>query len=247
VAQHQQAIRNPKNVAQGGARSMPWMSHHIRAGWLALCLIAQARGQYRFDAWTADNGLPQNIIRDVCQTRDGYLWVATLNGLARFDGVHFTVFDHTNSPGIESNRFTSLFQDIDGDLWLGTESSGVAHYHLGVFTTYTTIQGLPYNAVSGTTGDASGHLWVLSHDRIMEWKPGSARFVDVTPKTFRRFLSTLTTGKAAVFGRRIKRACIASMAAALSPIASRRGCRVIPFGEWRANRTARYGWKHSME
>jgi hypothetical protein len=161
---------------------MPWKSQHIRAGWLALCLIAQARGQYRFDAWTADNGLPQNVIRDVCQTRDGYLWVATLNGLARFDGVRFTVFDHTNSPGIESNRFTSLFQDIDGDLWLGTESSGVTHYHRGVFTTYTTIQGLPYNAVSGTTGDASGHLWVLSHDRIMEWKQGSARFVDVTPK-----------------------------------------------------------------
>ncbi|MGA2136004.1 MAG: two-component regulator propeller domain-containing protein [Bryobacteraceae bacterium] len=125
---------------------------------------------------------PKNVIRDVCQTRDAYLWVATLNGLARFDGVHFTVFDHTTSPGIESNRFTSLFQDIDGDLWLGTESSGIAHYHRGVFTTYTTIQGLPYNAVSGTTGDASGHLWVLSHDRIMEWKPGSARFVDVTPK-----------------------------------------------------------------
>jgi ligand-binding sensor domain-containing protein/signal transduction histidine kinase len=161
---------------------MPFMSQHIRAVWLAVCLIAQARGQYRFDAWTADNGLPQNVIRDVCQTRDGYLWVATLNGLARFDGVRFTVFDRINSPGIESNRFTSLFQDIDGDLWLGTESSGVTHYHRGVFTTYTTIQGLPYNAVSGTTGDASGHLWVLSHDRIMVWKPGSARFVDVTPK-----------------------------------------------------------------
>ena len=48
--------------------------------------------QYRFDYWTADNGLPQNSVRDIVQTRDGYLWPATFDGLVRFDGVRFTVF-----------------------------------------------------------------------------------------------------------------------------------------------------------
>ncbi len=51
-----------------------------------------AFAQYRFDHWTADNGLPQNSVRDIVQTRDGYLWLTTFDGLVRFDGVRFTVF-----------------------------------------------------------------------------------------------------------------------------------------------------------
>ena len=69
-------------------------------------LVSSASAQYRFDVWTADDGLPQNIIRGICQTPDGYLWLATLDGLARFDGVRFTVFNKGNSPGIDSNRFS---------------------------------------------------------------------------------------------------------------------------------------------
>ena len=61
--------------------------------WLLVlfCLGSPSWAQYRYDTWTADSGLPQNIIRGICQTPDGYLWIATLDGLARFDGVHFTV------------------------------------------------------------------------------------------------------------------------------------------------------------
>src|SRR5271163_3155927 len=78
---------------------------HLRAQFISVmlqtgkCLLAllllgsSAHAQYRFDTWTAENGLPQNIIRDIEQTSDGYLWLATLNGLARFDGVRFTIFD----------------------------------------------------------------------------------------------------------------------------------------------------------
>src|SRR4051812_26512364 len=68
---------------------------------LALGLWASAaRAQYRFDHWTADNGLPQNSVRDIVQTQDGYLWFTTFDGLVRFDGVRFTVFNKSNSPGI---------------------------------------------------------------------------------------------------------------------------------------------------
>ncbi len=76
-----------------------------------ICLVwgGDAVAQYRYDAWTADSGLPQNIIRGITQDREGYLWVATLNGLARFDGIRFTVYDQSTSPGITSNRFDSLY------------------------------------------------------------------------------------------------------------------------------------------
>jgi len=70
----------------------------ICPGVVCLALVSPAHAQYRFDHWTADNGLPQNSVRDIVQTRDGYLWLTTFDGLVRFDGVRFTVFNKSNSP-----------------------------------------------------------------------------------------------------------------------------------------------------
>src|SRR5262249_9556951 len=74
---------------------------------LFLCVVVPpvAHAQYRFDSWTTDNGLPQNSVRAILQTRDGYLWLATSDGLVRFDGVRFTIFNKGSSAGINSNRF----------------------------------------------------------------------------------------------------------------------------------------------
>ncbi len=124
---------------------------------LNLCTTS-AQAQYRFDHWTTDNGLPQNSVRDIVQTRDGYLWLATLDGLARFDGVRFTVFNKSNSPGIVSNRFLRFYEDGQGDLWAITESSGLTRLHKGGFTTYTTADGLPENIITSMGGDGQGNL-----------------------------------------------------------------------------------------
>ena len=119
---------------------------------LLACSAAQA--QYRIDHWTADNGLPQNSVYGIVQTRDGYLWLATLDGLARFDGVRFTVFNKSNSPGIVNNRFLSLFEGANGDLWAGTEASGIVRYHNGRFRHYPVSEGTPINSISS---DANGN------------------------------------------------------------------------------------------
>ncbi len=94
----------------------------LRFLWLlgAFCLLARADAAYRFNIWTADDGLPQNVITGITQTSDGYLWIATFNGLARCDGVRFAIFDKGNSPAISSNRLTSLYAGRNSDLWLGT-------------------------------------------------------------------------------------------------------------------------------
>jgi len=102
---------------------------------------------YRFDHWTTDDGLPQNTVTSVVQTRDGYLWMTTLDGLARFDGVRFTVFDKSNSKGINSNRFLRLYEADDGALLVAVEDGGLTVYRNGIFTTYTTADGLPSNQV----------------------------------------------------------------------------------------------------
>ncbi|HEY9283108.1 MAG TPA: two-component regulator propeller domain-containing protein [Pyrinomonadaceae bacterium] len=111
------------------------------------------RAQYRFDHWTADNGLPQNSVLGIVQTRDGYLWLATVDGLARFDGARFTIFNKSNSPGIINNRFISLFEDGRGDLWAGTEESGIVRFSGGRFEHFGVDAGIPRSVV-GIVADA---------------------------------------------------------------------------------------------
>src|SRR5207244_4193210 len=76
--------------------------------------------QYSLDSWTTDDGLPNATVTAILQTRDGYVWVGTLDGLARFDGVRFTVFNKSNTEGIGNNGILSLCEDRDGALWIGT-------------------------------------------------------------------------------------------------------------------------------
>src|SRR4026209_214960 len=125
---------------------------------LCLCAITASAqySPYRFDHWTTDNGLPQNTVYDVIQTRDGYLWLTTFDGLARFDGVRFTVFDKSNSKGINSNRFTDLYEARDGTLLIGTEDAGLTVCRNGIFTTYTTADGLPSNQTLRILSDPNG-------------------------------------------------------------------------------------------
>ena len=73
-----------------------------------------AAAQYRVDVWTTEQGLPQNIVRSVQMGRDGYLWATTLDGVVRFDGFRFTLFDRSTTEGIGSNRFSPMLETPDG-------------------------------------------------------------------------------------------------------------------------------------
>src|SRR2546425_1508857 len=142
---------------------------HVLPGlgvWLAALLLAArpTPAQYHFNSWATDAGLPQNTVYDIRQTRDGYLWLTTFDGLVRFDGVRFTVFNRGNSPGISSNRFLRLYEDASGDLWAGTEDGGVVRYHEGHFTSYGKEQGLTSPYVIYETEDTEGHLVVFLTD-----------------------------------------------------------------------------------
>jgi ligand-binding sensor domain-containing protein len=117
--------------------------------------------QYRVDAWTTAAGLPQNTIYSILQTRDGYLWFTTLDGLVRFDGVRFIVYTRENGGGgINSNRFTALHEGKDGTLWAGTEDGGLTRYRDGKFKTCTASDGLPSNGVWAMRDDEDSGLIV---------------------------------------------------------------------------------------
>jgi ligand-binding sensor domain-containing protein len=139
-------------------------------GLLSLGLLpAKGFAQYRFDNWTTDDGLPQNTVSAILQTRDGYLWLATAGGLVRFDGLRFTVFDKSNTKGLTSVRFSALFEDAGGSLWIGTEDGGLTRYRNGTFATYTTQQGLLHNRVWGIWGDDAGGLLILTSSGLVRW------------------------------------------------------------------------------
>jgi len=91
--------------------------------------------QYGHRAWLADQtdgSLPQNFVFAILQTRDGYLWVGTQEGLARFDGVRFTVFNTRNTPALRHNDVWKLLEDRDGNLWLATDGrEGLPAVRLG--------------------------------------------------------------------------------------------------------------------
>jgi ligand-binding sensor domain-containing protein len=95
--------------------------------------LAAAPPNYVIRTWQVENGLPQTKVTAVTQTRDGYLWLGTYGGLARFDGVQFRIFDDNNTPEMRSSRVTSLFEAADGTLWIGDESGHVTQYKNGRF------------------------------------------------------------------------------------------------------------------
>lgn len=85
--------------------------------------------QYRYDAWKTEQGLPQNSVKAILQTKDGYLWFSTRFGVVRFDGMTFRVFDRFNTPELYYDNCLALAEDqADGSLWLAT-MVGVVRYN----------------------------------------------------------------------------------------------------------------------
>ena len=111
------------------------------------------------EVWQDEDGLPQSSVNTVIQTRDGYIWAGTYEGLVRFDGVRFTVFNSDNTPAMESNRVWALAEGRDGTLWIAT-SAGVVANRNGKFTRLQSIPGLTNNSIKALLVDRAGRLWI---------------------------------------------------------------------------------------
>jgi signal transduction histidine kinase/ligand-binding sensor domain-containing protein len=150
----------------------------LSIAFVALCVFSFTRvwAQYRSTQWTADSGLPQNSVRGIVQATDGYLWVATLDGIAKFDGIRFTVFNKSNTPGITSNRFVAMAEGDGGDLWMASEDGNLIRYHAGHFQRMGETAGLRPYSVGAITYDHRGGVWVDSDNRVYRWSPQSGRF-----------------------------------------------------------------------
>ncbi|HXB75591.1 MAG TPA: two-component regulator propeller domain-containing protein [Candidatus Acidoferrales bacterium] len=174
-------IANPPQV-----HNLPHMKH-FWAGML-LCTVAASTAlaldprksltQYSHRLWTQQDGLPQDTIRAIAQTTDGYLWLGTDEGLARFDGYEFVSFSKANGD-LPGNSITALAATADGSLWIGT-SNGLAQYRDHRFHTFTVKQGLPDNAITALYSDHAGTLWLVAGLYLSRYQNG--QFTNYRPQ-----------------------------------------------------------------
>src|SRR4051794_12857273 len=123
---------------------------------------------YVHEVFSTDDGLPVAGICQTLQTRDGFLWLATFDGLARFDGAHFETFDSERVPALGSNRIFDLREAHDGALWIRSEQGHLVRYADGVFSACPQASAggadcsLTQAGAPGYTlleADAAGSLW----------------------------------------------------------------------------------------
>jgi ligand-binding sensor domain-containing protein/signal transduction histidine kinase len=125
--------------------------------------------QYVHTVWRTDDGLPENSVNRILETQDGYLWVGTQAGLARFDGMHFTVFDHTNTPSLYNDYIDDLAQDRQGTLWIATANGGVTSLSNG---TFSHVRAIGARAGLALAADSDGSMWIGGYGGLSHLKNG---------------------------------------------------------------------------
>jgi signal transduction histidine kinase/ligand-binding sensor domain-containing protein len=121
----------------------------------------RALTQYAHDAWGTANGLPQSTGLSLARTRDGFLWVGTEEGIARFDGSTFTVRDRRNTPGLPHNIAYALLGARDGSLWVGT-ASGLARLVEGSARPFGAREKVPETAIRALAEGRDGSVWAAT-------------------------------------------------------------------------------------
>ncbi|WP_263384208.1 ligand-binding sensor domain-containing diguanylate cyclase [Granulicella arctica] len=130
----------------------------------------KALSQYVQTRLTDQNGLPQSSVSAIAQTKDGYLWFGTEEGLARYDGTRVTVFDTASHKELKDNLVLALRASRDGSLWVGTRSS-VSRYKDGVFRPYISAA----STINSIFESSDGRIWVASMNGLYVIKDGQVR------------------------------------------------------------------------
>src|SRR5690348_9020818 len=128
-------------------------------------------GQFVHTAWTAKEGAPSDVYA-LAQTKDGYLWVGSSQGLYRFDGVTFEQYKPQAGPALLALSVRALFAMPNGDLLIGFRDGGVSWLHDGRNTNYTSADGVPAGIVNAIAEDAEGRIWVGTRGGLARFDGG---------------------------------------------------------------------------
>ena len=151
---------------------------------LTLLLAAVAGAQnllsMREQNWLTGDGLPQDSVHQLLQSSDGFLWIATEAGLARFDGLQFRVFDRRSEPAMLSDDLCCLADGSDGALWVGS-ADGVLRVSAGGVQRFGHEQGMTSTTVRGLVAMPNSGLLVLTAEGLSELRDGHFSSVAGTP------------------------------------------------------------------
>lgn len=155
------------------------VTHWLRPVVLGLLILLCARpgrayAQYQITTWTTEQGLPQSTVHNIAQTPDGFLWIATAGGLARFDGATFRIYDTTSNPELPTSRIAFLMVDDAGTLWLGTHERQLIRFADERFSVMGAANGLPSPPVIRYSL-FHGKVLAVTEAAALIWKDG--RFV----------------------------------------------------------------------
>ena len=121
--------------------------------------------------WTTEDGLLSNQIWDVAEDHDGVIWVATEEGLNRLEGQ--TLASPAGLDAIVGRSVARLLVDRNNALWIGTDGGGLGCLRDGVFTVFTTTDGLANDRVKSLCEDPTGGVWVGTHGGLCHFHEGS--------------------------------------------------------------------------
>ena len=137
-----------------GAKRDVWIGRQ-RGG---LTHLRESGGAWRATTYTQAQGLAQNSVYAVHESRDGTVWAGTLSGgVSRLEGGRFTAY--TTADGLASNTVASIAEGVDGTMWFGTPN-GVSAFANGRWTSYSEKDGLPSSDVSCLSVDSAGVVWI---------------------------------------------------------------------------------------
>jgi ligand-binding sensor domain-containing protein len=146
--------------------------------------------EFTLASWGERDGLPNATVQGLAQTPDGYLWVATLEGLVRFDGARFVTFDRSTTPEIPRNDIGTLRVSREGGLWIASYGGGLARYREGVFERAElspALGALTINAIA----DQAGALWLGTGAGLLRFEGGGLQRVRPEGRAFEALVSHL--------------------------------------------------------
>lgn len=116
---------------------------------------------YRVDTWKTEQGLPQNSVKEILQTRDGYLWMGTQFGMVRFDGVSFRIFDRPSTPGMAADNCMGMVEAVDGSLWVASDKH-LLHYKDRRWVSIPLGEHRPVGRRWGLSRSRDGGVWLAT-------------------------------------------------------------------------------------
>jgi diguanylate cyclase (GGDEF)-like protein len=168
--------REKRRVASASVASVAVLLLALSAGALPAEALDPARAltQYQNDRWQTEQGLPQSSVQALTATRDGYLWVGTLDGLARFDGIRFTVFEARTVPELGSGSILGLMEDAEGNLWIGRSGAAVL-YKDGRFQIAFGDEVTAGTTVWSFCQAKDGAVWAATNNGLVRWAKGATQ------------------------------------------------------------------------